>query len=482
MLDDSKILSHLVVPAGVTISLIALTRYLKSRDSLNKVKFPYPPGPKGLPLIGNALDLPRSIPIWEGFAQMAETYGTSTTDIMYLKMFGTDVVVLNSSETIADLLDKRSAIYSDKMENPSRLFHEFFNIATVDRYDEGQRRAASRLLKNLGEHPADFHHHVQLATGSLALSITYGIRVDSPKNPYFNAVEEMLETILPALVPGAFLVEFLPFLRHFPSWLPGGGASSFGERVYKYSLDSITLPMQYVTERLKAGGEISGSLVTRCLDKLGVLREQNVNEEVIRNVAGLVYLAMADTTNTVLNTFFLAMARNTHILDEVTGGERLPEHSDMNELPYVTAIIKETFRWSPPVPIGTTHRLMEDDVYKGIFIPAGTTLLENIWGICHDEKVYPDPELFNPGRFLGKDGKIDPSVKDPEARIFGSGRRICPGRHFALRNLHLVIANVLTAFDILPPVDENGNPQPPPPAFKYSQVRLQQELGFLPGS
>jgi len=110
-------------------------------------------------------------------------------------------------------------------------------------------------------------------------------------------------------------------------------------------------------------------------------------------------------------------------------------------------------------------------------------------GICHDEKVYPGPETFSPERFLGPDGKIDPSVKDPEARIFGSGRRwgvycdlpshdterqrhrICPGRHFALRNLHLVIANILATFDILPPVDENGYPQPPPPAFKHSLVR-----------
>ena len=80
------------------------------------------------------------------------------------------------------------------------------------------------------------------------------------------------------------------------------------------------------------------------------------------------------------------MARNTHVmkkaqkqLDDVLGGERLPEHSDIDELPYITAIIKETFRWSPPVPIGTSHRLMEDDVYRGMFIPAGTTLLENIW-------------------------------------------------------------------------------------------------------
>ena len=44
-------------------------------------------------------------------------------------------------------------------------------------------------------------------------------------------------------------------------------------------------------------------------------------------------------------------------------------------------------------------------------------------GICHDEKVYPAPETFNPDRFLDKDGRIDPSVKDPEVRVFGSGRR-----------------------------------------------------------
>ena len=48
-----------------------------------------------------------------------------------------------------------------------------------------------------------------------------------------------------------------------------------------------------------------------------------------------------------------------------------------------------------------------------------------VWGrgICHDEKVYPEPETFNPDRFLGEDGKIDPSVKDPEVGVFGSGRR-----------------------------------------------------------
>ena len=101
--------------------------------------------------------------------------------------------------------------YGERWRTHRRLFHEFFNMATVDRYDEDQRKSTSRLLKSLGDNPAEFYHHIQLATGSLALSISYGIQVESPKNPYFSATEEALDTIQAALVPGAFLVEFLPF-------------------------------------------------------------------------------------------------------------------------------------------------------------------------------------------------------------------------------------------------------------------------------
>ena len=325
MLNDLTILSHLVAPFGAAVSLVALTSYLRSRGFPNRPKLPYPPGPKGLPFIGNIFDLPRDMHIWEGFTQMAEAYRTSMvfafgrthnlipcaeTEVVYLSMFGTNIVVLNSSEAIADLLDKRSAIYSDKVaacvgflrstsNAPSqqprspmlelmglskwaivafeygerwrihrRLFNQFFNLATVDRYDQDQKKMASRLLKNLNDNPADFRHHIQLATGSLALSITYGIKVDSPTNPYFSTAEDVLEKLLEAQVPGAFPVEFLPFrecswlrklpkhdsspvVRHFPSWFPGGGARSYGGGVYKRSMDCITSPMQYAVERFE---------------------------------------------------------------------------------------------------------------------------------------------------------------------------------------------------------------------------------------
>lgn len=80
------------------------------------------------------------------------------------------------------------------------------------------------------------------------------------------------------------------------------------------------------------------------------------------------------------------MTRNTDImrtaqrhLDDVLGGERLPDHSDIDNLPYITALAKETFRWAPVSPIAAAHRLTEDDVYRGMFIPAGSMIVENIW-------------------------------------------------------------------------------------------------------
>jgi len=102
--------------------------------------------------------------------------------------------------------------YGEKWRIHRRLFHEFFNVATVGRYDEEQKKAASRLLKDLSARPADFYQHIQLATGSLALSITYDIRVDSSENPYFHAAEATTESLQAALVPGAFPVEFVRYI------------------------------------------------------------------------------------------------------------------------------------------------------------------------------------------------------------------------------------------------------------------------------
>ena len=82
------------------------------------------------------------------------------------------------------------------------------------------------------------------------------------------------------------------------------------------------------------------------------------------------------------------MALNPHVvkkareeLDRVLGGDRLPDFSDRENLPYISAIIKEVLRWECPAPIGLPKQAVEDDTYNGYFIPAGATIVENLWSV-----------------------------------------------------------------------------------------------------
>ena len=109
-------------------------------------------------------------------------------------------------------------------------------------------------------------------------------------------------------------------------------------------------------------------------------------------------------------------------LDRVIGKGQLPDFSDKDSLPYIDALVKEVLRWNVPVPISAPNRAMQDDIYRGYIIPEGAIVIQNVWAICRDPNIYPDPEAFNPDRFL-KDGKIDPLVFNPEDRVFGTGRR-----------------------------------------------------------
>ena len=117
-----------------------------------------------------------------------------------------------------------------------------------------------------------------------------------------------------------------------------------------------------------------------------------------------------------------AMKKAQDELDRVVGEDRLPEFSDRANLPYIDAVVKELLRWNPPFPISIPNTVTQDDAYRGFFIPAGATVIENIWAIFRDPDLYPDPGAFNPDRFL-EDGEINPLVSDPENRVFGSGRR-----------------------------------------------------------
>ena len=101
---------------------------------------------------------------------------------------------------------------------------------------------------------------------------------------------------------------------------------------------------------------------------------------------------------------------------------RLPSFDDRPNLPYIQAIMKEALRWRPPIATGIPHANLKDDIYRGWKIPKGSIIFANAWAMMRDERVYRDPHIFRPERFI--DSEKFPAETDPgNSGVFGFGRR-----------------------------------------------------------
>jgi len=209
--------------------------------------------------------------------------------------------------------------------------------------------------------------------------------------------------------------------------------------------------------------------------------DTNHKRELIKDVAGMVFIAGADTTTSAIHTFFLAMVcfpdvqmKAQEELDRVVSG-RLPDFGDVPDLPYVSALVKEVIRWQPVFPYGGPHVSTQDDVYEGYHIPNGSMVFPNAWAMLHNEDNYPDPSAFKPERFI-KDGQLDPNIRDPFMIAFGFGRRLCPGSHIAASTLWIAAASVLATLNIFKSVDKDGRVIEP--SCEYHSAILRHPLPF----
>jgi len=140
-------------------------------------------------------------------------------------------------------------------------------------------------------------------------------------------------------------------------------------------------------------------------------------------------------------------------IERVVGSDRLPTPSDRASLPFVEALFREVLRWRPVTPLGVMHSTLEDDIYKGYYIPKDAIVVPNVWAITRNEAMYPDPEAFKPERFLKPDGTL---VDDAVDYIYGFGRRVCPGKYMVDAVGWLVMVSVLATFNISKAKDEYG--------------------------
>uniref|UniRef100_A0A251V9U3 Putative cytochrome P450 n=1 Tax=Helianthus annuus TaxID=4232 RepID=A0A251V9U3_HELAN len=185
------------------------------------------------------------------------------------------------------------------------------------------------------------------------------------------------------------------------------------------------------------------------------------HDTIIKSTCLGLIIAGSDTTSVTLTWALSLLLNNPNALkiaqdeiDEHVGRDRLVEETDIKNLVYLDAIIKETMRLYPAGPLSLPHESMDDCIVSGYNIPTGTRLLVNLWKIHRDPNIWSDPHDFKPERFLTSQKDIDLKGKHFELLPFGSGRRMCPGVSLALRVLSLALANLIQQFVINKPSNE----------------------------
>jgi cytochrome P450 len=449
-------------------------------------RYPLPPGPKCLPIIGSILSIPRDKE-WFTFTKWAQQHGP----VVYFNVLGKEFVVLNSAQAINDLLvtrganyanrpalqmlsdltgcDKISAFlpYGDRLTTSRKLLSSILTTRAVPRWHPEMERASHLLILQLIDDPQELYKHVLLFAGTLILQISHGYFPLRADDPLITQAEQTLSEIGEAFEFGKWWVEFFPWLRYVPDWVPGTQWKRRANGIKKNVLAMVHVPHDMVKAQVR-DGTAKASFTSDMLEKPGAL--EPAQEDMIMWTAHALYSGGTDTSVIAIESFFLLMTMFPDVqrkakaeLDAVVGSDRLPRAADQPLMPFLTAVGKEVLRWHPVAPIALPHACAADDVYGGYFIPKGATVWGNTWLLLHDPAVYPDPHAFNPERFLGPTPQPDPA----EHGAFGYGRRRCPAVDFAQASLFTVMALALATLDIARARDASGAEIVPTGAYQH---------------
>ncbi|THG98108.1 hypothetical protein EW026_g4018 [Hermanssonia centrifuga] len=346
-----------------------LMKYAASVVNNYRVRKQMPPGPPGLPLLGNIFQLTRSP--WLRFVEWKDHYGS----IFSLNLAGQPTVVINDFTTAADLLDRRSHIYSSRprfivaneiltgnmilsfMEygplwrKMRRAAHEAFNIRSSQSNRRLQEKGSVVLASSLLEDSSQWEEILQRSTASTVLCAIYDqAATEMGLDAIGGRVGEMLKRLSNACLPGRYLVEYFPMILHLPDMLAKWKRE--GKEFFKKDTIMFEGLMDSVRMKMNAG-ETRACLATALIE---------------------------DEKNYDLGAQKKSLASRNYC----------------------------------------------DDWYNGYLIPKGTLVIWNTWGMNRDPKYFPDYEEFRPERYLDDAGQLSEPIPDTHAQghfTYGSGKR-----------------------------------------------------------
>ncbi|OAP58986.1 hypothetical protein AYL99_06283 [Fonsecaea erecta] len=408
-----------------------------------------------------------------------KTYG----DVFSYKMGRSTAIVLSSAQAIEELLVKRGHIYSsrptsspqadiitgkarivnmpygEEFRKHRKIIHTLLGIQNAKIFLPYQEYESRQTLRNLLNAPDSFYSEMSRYSASVTFSLLVGARFDRSDAFLPMTIGTMMQKFFGSITPGVWFVDRYPLLNYLP-----GPFAPWRSKAYSMHLEMRNfwgVFLHSIEQRVKMG-TAPDCFLSRFIQSP---ESEHLSEVERISVTAELLTAGTETTATALQWFFKACAKYPEWirdaqkeLDTVVGSERLPDFSDRESLPYMTAVVSELHRWASATPLAFFHATSQTDTYRGSTIPKSTTVIPNTYAVHHSEQHFPNPSAFLPGRWLPPDDPrhVPNGAKTPHHLAFGVGRRECPGKHVADSSLFIVISRILWAFNI----DRGDHPAP----------------------
>ncbi|XP_050228542.2 cytochrome P450 76A1-like [Mercurialis annua] len=463
---------------GLIVIAIILSWILVSRT--RESRWVLPPGPIRLPLVGNLLQLSKEPHV--SFAKLASQYGP----IMTLWLGPIRTVVISSSEVAKEMFKHHDTVLAGRQIYESmkgkygnegslitaqygsqwRLVRRLCNIElfTGSRLDATRTLRANsvdRMIQQIrnasenGTKAVDLHRCFFLMAFNHVSNLIFSKDLDDPNlergSKYFYHACELMEVSCKPNV-----ADFLPILK----WIDPQGIKRM---THFHTEHAFEVGRGFIEERVKTRKcEEYGGDEDKRKDFLDVLLDfhgddikapSTLSSTFMNNIIIELFGAGTDTTSSTLEWAMAELLHNPTILKKlqlelrtIIHPEKKLEEKDIEHLPYLMAVIKETLRLHPPTPLLIPHMAMESCNMLGFDIPKNTQIMVNIWAIGRDPKTWEDPLVFRPERFL-EPNMVDYKGTHFQFLPFGSGRRMCPAVPLASRLLPFALGSAVHSFD-----------------------------------
>ncbi|XP_054713637.1 LOW QUALITY PROTEIN: uncharacterized protein LOC129223095 [Uloborus diversus] len=466
---DNYVSSSLLY-AAVVLIITWLILYLWNKNRK------LPPGPMGLPIFGFYPFLSAKPHLQ--FAELTKLYG----DVFSFRTVGGKLfVVLNGAKTIKEVLGNRSDEFIGRPVGSNLVAwlsegygitqeegtpwkdHRKFWIQTSKAFGFGKLEMEELLqekiklmldeLREIGGKPTDLKYHISYVCSCAISQVLFDKRFDK-NDDFFQNIRKAVHDMVKIFAGNRKYLVGLPF--DLALWfLPGMDKIRGGRARIRKAINSVVEEHEKTIDQEYPRDYVDAYLVERSNRlKRGKTEENSFSIERLQAISMNLFLEGTESVSWVICSLFSKLSEYPDVqakiqneLDTLIGKERLPSWTDRPNLPYFEAVNQELFRFVSPFLVTTQYSNFEETTIEGYRIPRRSLIIANLWTINSDPEMYPDPDKFDPERFLGLVGK---KIKHEGHYPFGLGKRACAGESLAQMEVFLIIACILQSFTIYP--------------------------------